>query len=126
MQALALDAYLPESESREEQSEAPFGFVTPKRLIALGMVANALFWSGLLIPFNGVATPEVAFLHAMVMMLGLGLALGGAVAVVMMVVHQVSVRLCSPELTAGVMHFTVVVAFATLSLSAFLRGWAMS
>ena len=31
---------------------APFGFVTAERLIGLGIVANALFWCGLLVPFN--------------------------------------------------------------------------
>jgi hypothetical protein len=108
-----------------DQRDAPFGFVTAQRLIGLGIIANTLFWCGLLIPFNGAAIPEIAFLHAMVAMLGLGLAFGGAVAVVMMVVHQVTVKLFSPELIAAVAHFTVVIAFATLCLSAVLRGWAI-
>jgi len=107
------------------EPDAPFGVVTAQRLIALGIVANALFWSGMLIPFNVNMAHEIAFLHAFVSMLGLALALGGAVAAVMLVAHQISVRLFSAELTAGVLHFTVVAAFATLSFSAFLRGWSL-
>jgi hypothetical protein len=129
MQTATLNAFSVHSatlhapEASQAQEDAPFGFVTPQRLIALGIVANALFWSGLLIPFNGHATAEIAFLHATVAMLGVALAMGGAVAVVMMVIHHVTVRLFSPELIAAVMHFTVVIAFATLSLCAAARGW---
>lgn len=105
------------------EPDAPFGVVTPQRLIALGIVANALFWSGLLMPFNGHATSEIAFLHAFVAMLGVALALGGAVALVLIAIHQVVTRLFSPEMIAGVLHFSVVIAFATLSFCAHLRGW---
>ena len=140
MQTLSLSAYSPPPPAATPaplgatggpraggEPDAPFGVVTAQRLIALGIVANALFWSGMLIPFNANMAHEIAFLHAFVSMLGLALALalGGAVAAVMLVAHQISVRLFSAELTAGVLHFTVVAAFATLSFSAFLRGWSL-
>ena len=126
MQSLILNVFpaqLKRSENAKTQVVISLGFVTPQRLIALGVVANTMFWSGLLLPFNSLVTPEIGYFHVFVAMLGVGLALGGAAAVVMMVVHRVTVRLFSPELMAAVMHFTVVIAFATLSLSAALRGW---
>lgn len=121
MQSLILNVFpaqLKKPETAKIQFVISLGFVTPQRLIALGIVANTLFWCGLLLPFNSLVTPEIAYFHVFVAMLGVGLALGGAVAVVMMVVHRVTVRLFSPELIAAVMHFTVVIAFAALSLSA--------
>lgn len=126
MQSLILNVFpaqLKNPETVKTQFVIYLGFVTPQRLIVLGIVANALFWSGLLLPFNSLVSPEIGYFHVFVAMLGVGLALGGAVAVVMMVIHRVTVRLFSPELMAAVMHFTVVIAFATLSLGAALRGW---
>ncbi|MCR4378492.1 MAG: hypothetical protein NUV50_10440 [Rhodospirillales bacterium] len=121
MQSLILNVFpaqLKRSETVKTQFVISLGFVTPQRLIVLGIVANALFWSGLLLPFNSLVSPEIGYFHVFVAMLGVGLALGGAVAVMMMVVYRVTVRLFSPELIAAVMHFTVVIAFVTLSLSA--------
>lgn len=103
--------------------DAAAPFVTAERLIALGIVSNALFWSGLLMPFNAHTLPWVAVLHAYVAMTGLALALGGAVAVVLMAAHQVNTRLFSPQLTAAVMHFSVVIAMGILVAGASLRGW---
>lgn len=113
-----------DSSKRDARDVSPYGFVTARRLIWLGVLANAYFWSGLLIPFSPTSMPELMYMHAFTMMLGVGLALGCAVATVMMVVHQVNVRLFSPELTAAVLHFTVVIAMTTMVVSASLRGWA--
>lgn len=127
MQSLILNVFpaqLKKTEIVKTQFVISLGFITPQWLIALGIVANALFWSGLLLPFNSLVSPEIGYFHVFLAMLGVGLALGGAVAVVMMVAHRVTVRLFSPELMAAVMHFTVVIAFATLSFSAALRGWS--
>lgn len=109
----------------EHSGSSPFGFVTARRLIWLGVLANAYFWCGLLIPFRANAAPELVYMHAFTLMLGVGLALGCAVATVMMVIHQVNVRLFSPELTAAVLHFTVVIAMATMVVSAWMRDWAV-
>lgn len=115
--------FAPERVQAPEQEPAPFGFVTAERLIGLGIVANALFWCGLLVPFNANALPVVANLHAFVTMIGFGLALGGLVAVILMAVHELDKRLFSPQLIAGSLHFTVVASSATLLLAASLRGW---
>lgn len=122
--ALDLSAFsLSEPEKAPEPEPAPFGFVTAERLISLGIVANALFWCGLLVPFNSNNIPEIAMLHAFVTMIGFGLALGGLVAVVLMAIHQVKKTLFSPQLIAGSLHLTVVTSSILLLIAASLRGW---
>jgi hypothetical protein len=125
MQSLILNVFpaqLKISENAKTQVVISLGFVTLQRLIALGIVANVLFWGGLLVPYHGSASSEIAFLHAFVAMLGGALALGGATAVMLRVARQATVRLRSMELVAAVFHFSVIIAFAALSFSAFLRG----
>lgn len=109
-----------------EPEPAPFGFVTAERLIGLGIVANALFWCGLLVPFNANNLPIVANLHAFVTMIGFGLALGGLVAVILMAIHEFDKRLFSPHLIAGSLHFSVVATSVTLLIAASMRGWLFS
>lgn len=107
----------PMSHTRKTASVTAFVPVTPRLLAVLGVVATVLFWGGLLVPYNGYA-----FMPAFVATLGGALALGGAMAVVLVVARQATVRLRSTELVAAVLHFSVVFALAALSFSAFLRG----
>lgn len=108
---------------RSEPDPAPFGFVTAERLISLGIVANALFWCGLLVPFNPGKAPEIAMLHAFVTMIGFGLALGGLVAVILMAVHEINTKLFAPHIIAAALHSTVVASTILLLVAASLRGW---
>lgn len=122
--ALEFDSFAaPDEQDAPKPDPAPFGFVTAERLISLGIVANALFWCGLLVPFNSNNIPEIAMLHAFVTMIGFGLALGGFVAVILMAVHEVNDKLFSPRLIAGSLHFTVVASSVALLIAAALRGW---
>lgn len=112
----------PISRSRDTVSAPSFARATPRLLAGLGVVANALFWGGLLVPYHGAASAETAFLHAFVAALGGALAVGGATAVMLMVARQVAVRLGSTQMVAAVLHFSVLIACAALSFNAFVRG----
>lgn len=96
--------------------------VTPPLLVAYGIMANALFWSGLLMPFNANAPSEVAYLHVFCVLVGLALAFGGATATLMIVAQKVTVPLRSMEFAAGLLNISVLTATGTLLLSALIRG----
>jgi hypothetical protein len=96
--------------------------VTSKLLVAYGIVANALFWGGLLTPFHANAGPEITYLHGFIALLGLTLAIGGAVATMMTVSRKGSVSLQSLEFAAWFFNFFVLTATGALLVSAFIRG----
>ncbi|PHS78374.1 MAG: hypothetical protein COB59_07350 [Rhodospirillaceae bacterium] len=66
-------------------------FVTPDGLVAYGLMANALFWCGLLLPYNANTAPHIAYLNVFVVLMGAALAFGGAVATLMIASNKVSV-----------------------------------
>jgi len=96
--------------------------VTPQLLVAYGIMANALFWSGLTLPYNANSAPEVAYLHGFVAVLGIALALGGATATLMIVSRRVSVPIRSLEFVAGLLNISVLTATGCLLMSALIRG----
>ena len=106
----------------ERQPSQSREFVTPQVLVATGIVSNALFWSGLAMPFRLGSPTEVAFLHVFSALLGLALALGGAVSTLMLVHRKVTVSLRSFEFAAGLLNISVLTATGTLLFAAFLRG----
>lgn len=106
----------------DRQPSEPREFVSPQVLVATGIFSNALFWSGLAMPFSLGAPPEVAFLHVFSALMGLALALGGTVSTLMLVNRKVSVPLRSYEYAAGLLNISVLTATGTMLFAAFLRG----
>lgn len=112
MPTLALPNLLHTRQPREMHEH-----IKPQVLVAFGLVANALFWSGLLLPFNAKGAPEIAYLHVFVVLLGLALAFGGTMATLMIVARKASVPVRSTEYAAGMLNISVLTAVAFLLLS---------
>jgi len=97
-------------------------FVSPAGLVAYGIMANALFWCGLLLPYNANAELHVAYLHGFVVLMGVALAFGGAVATLMIVTHKISVPYYSLEFASGLLNIFVLTTSGTLVMHALIRG----
>ena len=97
-------------------------YITPAGLVAYGLMSNALFWSGLLLPYNANSAPHIAYLHVFVVLMGVALAVGGALATLMVVTKQVSVPYYSLEFAAGLLSIFVLTTAGTLLLHAFIRS----
>lgn len=97
-------------------------YIKPAGLVAYGLMANALFWSGLLLPYNANSAPHVAYLHVSVVLMGGALAFGGAVATLMIVSNKKSVPYFSLEFSSGILNIFVLTTAGTLLMHALIRG----
>lgn len=98
-------------------ADEPRQTASPGVLAAVGLAANALFWGGLMTPYNAASYPELAYLNAILVGLGAALALGGVAAGVMRSMRQPSLcLLCGTGLSAAVLGMSALllaaVAFA--------------
>lgn len=97
-------------------------YVKPPLLVAYGMMSNALFWAGLMLPY-GVNSPIfVAYLHVVSVLLGFAMAFGGSIATLMLVSRKEDVPYRSVEFAAGMLNISVLTATATMALAAYSRG----
>lgn len=94
-------------------------YVKPPLLIAYGLMANALFWSGLMMPYNEHSALFVAYLHVVSILLGFAMAWGGSMATLMLIEHKKTVPVRSMEFVAGLLNLSVLTAAAVLMLAAY-------
>ena len=88
--------------------------VTPTLLVLYGIVASALFWGGLAIPHGVGAGPELAMFHAYLVLMGVAMAFGAAVA--QMLIGMRNWR--GLDYVAGVLNLTVLSAAVVFVISA--------
>ena len=98
-----------------------YAFVLPSHLMAYGIVANALFWCGLLMPFDANSSPEMTYLQGYVTLLGVALAFGGGTAILITVARKISVPLKVREFIAGLLNISVLTAAGTLLINTLIR-----
>ncbi|MBL4748246.1 MAG: hypothetical protein JKY17_05600 [Magnetovibrio sp.] len=98
-----------------------YTFGLPSHLMTYGLIANALFWSGLLMPFKANASPEMTYLQGYVTLLGVALALGGGTAILITVARKISVPLKTREFIAGFLNISVLTAAGMLLVNIIMR-----
>lgn len=96
------------------------GLVSPMVIAIYGVMANALFWYGLLAPYNPHTRPEGGFLHALFTLIGVAMALGGALAVMLIDRQHGPGALRKLDYMGGVLNLIVLTAAFVLVVSAFL------
>ena len=96
------------------------GLVSPAVLAIYGVMANALFWYGLLAPYNPLTRPEGGYLHALFTLVGIAMALGGALAIITIHRRHGMRVLRKLDYMGGVLSTIVLTATIVLVVSAFL------
>lgn len=96
------------------------GLITPMVLAIYGVMANAMFWYGLLAPYNPHTRPEGGYLHALFTLIGVAMALGGALAIIMIDRQHGPGALRRLDYMGGVLNLIVLTAAFVLVASAFL------
>lgn len=94
--------------------------VTPAGLAAYSIMANALFWCGLLLPYNANTASYIVYLRAFVVVMGVALAFGGATATLMIVSNKASVPYRSLEFASALLNFFVLTTTGTLVIHALI------
>ena len=96
------------------------GLVSPMIVAIYGAMANAMFWYGLLAPYNPHTRPEGGYLHALFTLIGVAMALGGAFAIILIDRQHGSGALRKFDYMGGVLNLIVLTAAFVLVVSAFL------
>ena len=96
--------------------------VSPVGLFVYGIMANALFWCGLLLPYNANTAPHIAYLQIFTVMMGVALAFGGAIATLMIVSNKVSLPYRSLEFASVLLNIFVLTTAGTWVIHAIILG----
>jgi len=97
--------------------------VSPTVLVIYGLMANALFWSGLTTPFNPNAGLEVFILYGYLLYMGVAMAFGGTIAIFIIAYrllgcHNGIEKLRGWDLFAAALNFAVLLPALSLVISA--------